>query len=411
VIRTVVKHSYLKGSKGVGKARAHINYIQYRPGEDREKGARVFFNGDRDDVLGREVKERLSEQERNGVTMHKLILSPGVQGCDLRDYTRELMEELQREKGQQLDWFAVEHRNTEHAHLHVVVMGKDLNGGRVRLDLHDMKNLREFGDRYLEREHKLDRYLDREIERLLKEPHRGIELDFKRTKGDREFERLIYGDVDESDRRRGSKENERDRQEWERMDKDLHRSYGDERFTGRPRTYKQYQMESSGRWDKFHQDYQNRLARERWLDMGKDNPKMIEEIAKELFWLQELEKEQRMDRYKDVDIDRLINGKDKHERWIDRILDKEDLLSELDVMNSAKAGERGGDDRTTNAMGVFTHNEPLDRERGQEIDLTGFADSRQSFDNAPEIQHQRQREDRDERERDERRREDDPFGR
>jgi hypothetical protein len=401
----------LKGSKGSGKARAHINYIQYRPGEDRQKGARGFFSGDRDEVLGREVKERLIVQERNGVTMHKLILSPGVQGCDLRDYTRDLMEKLQREKGQQLDWFAVEHRNTDHAHAHVVIMGKDLDGGRVRLDLRDMKNLREIGDRYLEREHKLERFLDREMERLLKEPQRSIEIDYKRTKGDREYERLMYGDADYDDRRRGSKERERDRQEWERMDKDLHRNYGDDRTAGRPWTYRQYQMESSGRWLKFHEDYQNRVARERWLDMAKDNPEIAKEIAKELCWLKELEQEQKMDRYKHVDIDRLIDGKDEHERWVDRILEKEHWGVERDIMNSAQSPDRGGHEKTTNPMGMFTHNEPLDRERGEEIDLTGFADSRQDFDNDRQTQPQPQRQDRDERDRDERRREDDPFGR
>jgi hypothetical protein len=221
----------------------------------------------------------------------------------------------------------------------------------------------------------------------------------------------MYGGVDEGDRRRNSKEKERDRQEWERMDKDLHRNYGDERAAGRPRTYRQYQMESSGRWDKFHQDYQNRVARERWLDMAKDNPEIAKEVAKELNWLKELEQEQKMDRYKHIDIDRLIDGKDEHERWIDRILEKEDWREERDIMHSAQSRDRGGHEKTTNPMGMFTHNEPLDRERGQEIDLTGFADSSQSFENDRDTRNQQQRQDRDERERDERRRGDDPFGR
>ena len=43
MIRTVVKWSYVKGASGLGKAKAHINYIQFREGEDREKtAARVF---------------------------------------------------------------------------------------------------------------------------------------------------------------------------------------------------------------------------------------------------------------------------------------------------------------------------------------------------------------------------------
>ena len=169
MIKAVVKHSYLKGSKGLGKARAHINYIQYREGEDRGKGPRQFFNDEREQILGRDIKERVLEQETNGVVMHKIMLSPGVQGADLQEYTREMMERLEREKGQQLEWYAVEHRNTEHVHVHVVVMGKDEDGRRVWIDRDDHKDLRDWGNRYLEREHTLERYLDREQERLLKD--------------------------------------------------------------------------------------------------------------------------------------------------------------------------------------------------------------------------------------------------
>src|SRR5271156_844190 len=107
MLKAVVKHSFLKGGKGVGKARAHINYIQYREGEDRGKGPREFFNEDKEHILGRDIKERLLEQEKNGVTMHKIILSPGVQGAELKAYTREMMDQLEREKGQKLDWYGI----------------------------------------------------------------------------------------------------------------------------------------------------------------------------------------------------------------------------------------------------------------------------------------------------------------
>lgn len=80
-MRSVVKHSYIKGADRAAKAKAHVNYIQYREGPDRADGPRPFFNGERDDIQGREVKEQIDKVDAKYV--HKLILSPGVEGLSL----------------------------------------------------------------------------------------------------------------------------------------------------------------------------------------------------------------------------------------------------------------------------------------------------------------------------------------
>jgi hypothetical protein len=61
------------------------------------------------------------------------------------------MQQLAAEKGQELKWMAVEHNNTAHHHIHVVILGKDKNGKSVRIDKEDYPKLREWGDRHLER--------------------------------------------------------------------------------------------------------------------------------------------------------------------------------------------------------------------------------------------------------------------
>jgi len=63
------------------------------------------------------------------------------------------MKNMSRAKGLDLDWFAVEHNNTDHHHIHVVVLGKDRNGSEVSFSLRDLEKAKEFGDRYLERHH------------------------------------------------------------------------------------------------------------------------------------------------------------------------------------------------------------------------------------------------------------------
>ena len=73
---------------------------------------------------------------------------------------------------QELQWAAVIHRNTDHDHAHVVVMGRDKDGHRVRIERGDHDLLREKSDDYLDREHSYERELERErrnIESLQRE--------------------------------------------------------------------------------------------------------------------------------------------------------------------------------------------------------------------------------------------------
>jgi hypothetical protein len=179
---------------GAARASAHVNYIQYRQGEDREKGPRAFFTSDRDRVEGREVKQAIDEQGRAPVTIHKLILSPGLENVDLNQYTREVLAEVGRGKGLDFIWYGVKHGNTDHDHCHVVIMGKDQHGRAVKFDREDFKHFREAGDRYLDREHFWERLMqrDRDPERVLKEPYT--------REGDWDFQRL----VDEINRKPGA---------------------------------------------------------------------------------------------------------------------------------------------------------------------------------------------------------------
>ncbi len=203
-MRSVAKHSYIKGARGKARAKAHINYIQYRRGDDREDGKpREFYSADRDSILGRQVKQDIDDLERSKVVVHKLILSPGLRDVDIAAYTRSVMQEVGREKGLDLDWRAVTHANTEHDHAHVVIFGKDKNGREVLFRREDYQRMREAGDRYLERNHFYERLLERDSDRVLK-------AGYERDRGDNLFEQLI-ADLNRDER--GVPERERNVQE------------------------------------------------------------------------------------------------------------------------------------------------------------------------------------------------------
>lgn len=145
-MKSIVKHQYIRGAwGGNGHAQAHIRYIAHRPGAC-ERG---FFSATKEAVSRREVYRALEEQSSRGVAIHKVMLSPGSNDCDMREYTREVMNKLSSKLGLDLVWYGVVHRNTEHWHVHVVVMGKDRNGRAVRIDKTSYPTMRESGDRYL----------------------------------------------------------------------------------------------------------------------------------------------------------------------------------------------------------------------------------------------------------------------
>lgn len=163
----VVKHSYIspKGklkqagsmraakAMAIGTALGHIKYIQHRPGEDREKGGRDLFTEDQDKVDAKELRQAVREHEGNGVVVHKLILSPEVNPADTKAFAREVLKRIGDEKGLDLRWHAAAHTNTDHHHVHVVVLPKDKNGREVRFGKRDYELMKEYGDRYLERHH------------------------------------------------------------------------------------------------------------------------------------------------------------------------------------------------------------------------------------------------------------------
>lgn len=161
--RSVVKHSYIKAAnKGRGRAKAHINYIRFRPGKDENEVNRSFFTDRADGFTANDVHRAIDRQENRGVLMHKLILSPGVKEANVQQFVRETMTELGRSKGLDLEWYAVEHQNTANPHAHVVVMATDKKGRQVRLRRPDYTKVKVVGDEYLERNRLLDRFKEHE---------------------------------------------------------------------------------------------------------------------------------------------------------------------------------------------------------------------------------------------------------
>ncbi len=72
-----------------------------------------------------DLKTLLAQWQRAGDPhFFKLILSPEHSAqLDLPDYTRRVMDRLEQDLGTPLQWAAIDHHNTGHAHVHVVLRG------------------------------------------------------------------------------------------------------------------------------------------------------------------------------------------------------------------------------------------------------------------------------------------------
>ena len=125
--RVVVKVHIARAGKAGGKGlfRAHLKYLQ-RDGVDRDGKGGELYSKDRDNVGDRDFVER-SEKDRH---QFRIIVAPedGDALGDLKENTRALMAQMEKDLGTRLDWVAVDHHNTGHPHTHVVIRGKDQNG-------------------------------------------------------------------------------------------------------------------------------------------------------------------------------------------------------------------------------------------------------------------------------------------
>ncbi|QJU57134.1 DUF3363 domain-containing protein [Sphingomonas sp. AP4-R1] len=98
----------------------HLSYLR-RDGVTRDgEKARLFGPGG-GDVDAKGFAERSADDRHH----FRFIVSPddAVEMSDLKAFTRDLAGQMEQDLGTRLDWAAVDHWNTEHPHVHLIVRG------------------------------------------------------------------------------------------------------------------------------------------------------------------------------------------------------------------------------------------------------------------------------------------------
>ena len=159
----IAKGHYIKGgtvnhASAASHLSSHLKYLEHRSRErDESREERTIFSKEEESVSRREALDDVMDHTSQRVSYHQIVLSPAedepVQ--DWREWTREVMADLEASQGTELHWYAVHHSNTDHEHVHVILAGagEDLETGHptpVTLSPEDYRELRESGQEHSE---------------------------------------------------------------------------------------------------------------------------------------------------------------------------------------------------------------------------------------------------------------------
>jgi type IV secretory pathway VirD2 relaxase len=116
VIKARVVHMNLRG----GNLPNHLSYLR-REGVTRDGEKARLFGAEIGDADVGDFAERCKDDRHH----FRFIISPddALEMADLKSFTRDLVAQMERDLDTRLEWVAVDHWNTEHPHVHLIVRG------------------------------------------------------------------------------------------------------------------------------------------------------------------------------------------------------------------------------------------------------------------------------------------------
>jgi type IV secretory pathway VirD2 relaxase len=128
--RSVVKASFSRNRKS-GAWTAHARYLS-RPGAQQELAKGLGFDATREGI---DLQAPVRDWEKSDKLMWRFIVSPeNANRLNLRDHVRELVGQMERDLGTRLEWVAIDHHNSDDAHVHLLVRGVREDGRPLEID-------------------------------------------------------------------------------------------------------------------------------------------------------------------------------------------------------------------------------------------------------------------------------------
>lgn len=203
--RAVVKGHYVR-TGNTKNIKASARYLTTRENERGEEMERPMFSNDSDELERKAYYERIEQADHEYAYAYRLVVSPGTdqdaEDVDLKDYTRTVMEEVEKLQHGRVSYIAAEHAgdgaHTDRAHAHVIMYSNDT------LDEKDFAQLREHATRSFDEAREEGRSLDRDA--TIRDDTRALaEL------SERQRERALgRGDGEDNQERKLTREAEQD---------------------------------------------------------------------------------------------------------------------------------------------------------------------------------------------------------
>lgn len=155
------------GGRSMAPLSAHVAYLK-REGVTRDGSPARMFDANGDAADDRAFADSCKDDRHH----FRIIVSPEDAGelTDLREYTRDLVRQMEADLGTRLDWVAVDHWNTHNPHVHLLVRGQTDQGADLVMARdyisHGLRSRAEelaFAELGPKPEHEIQRTLDREV--------------------------------------------------------------------------------------------------------------------------------------------------------------------------------------------------------------------------------------------------------
>lgn len=128
--RSVVKASFSRNRRS-GAWAAHARYLS-RPGAQQELTKGMGFDAEREEI---DTLATVRTWEKSDELMWRFIVSPeDADRLNLRDHVRLLIGQMERDLDTKLEWVAIDHHNTDDAHVHLLVRGVRENGRPLEIN-------------------------------------------------------------------------------------------------------------------------------------------------------------------------------------------------------------------------------------------------------------------------------------
>lgn len=156
-----------RGGYRMAPLSAHVAYLK-REGVTRDGSPARMFDAAGDNADDRGFADRCKDDRHH----FRIIVSPedAAELTDLREYTRDLVRQMEADLGTRLDWVAVDHWNTDNPHVHLLVRGvtdtgADLVMARDYISHNLRSNAEELAQAELgpKPEHEVQRTLERDV--------------------------------------------------------------------------------------------------------------------------------------------------------------------------------------------------------------------------------------------------------